>query len=110
MQNNKNCLYLCEALKGGNRKERYQAIFYPNGRILVGYDAWRILNSIDTASYPLFWYPHFSDFYAEFDIVGVRDKNNLEQVRAALIPHENKKKKEESRNGRITRKYGCRVS
>lgn len=60
--NNKRvCLYLCECYKKGDRKERIQIIVYPDGRVMVGYDVFRLLNKVllnkvDYPSYPIYHY------------------------------------------------------
>lgn len=88
------CLYLCECYRFGNHKERMQAIFYPkSNKIIVGYDAWRLLDHADYPSYTTFTYYHFSDFIKDYEIIGANQEDLLGSIRKSLIPYYPKKKK-----------------
>lgn len=69
--NNKRvCLYLCECYKKGNRKERMQVIVYPNGKVIVGYDVFRLLNKVDYPSYPIYHYQSLKHLISDFVLIG----------------------------------------
>ncbi len=72
-------LYLCEAYRNGNRKERYQAIIFPSGKIKCGYDVFRLLNKVDYPSYKIYYYQHLSDFMREFELIGRGPEKNIKE-------------------------------
>lgn len=59
--------FLCHEKQERNPSEIKEGIQFPSGVIIVGYDAWRLLNYMDYPSYDLETYSSES-FYRKYDI------------------------------------------